>query len=175
MDPHLSYQILRIINSAAYATVKKVESINHAIVMLGLQQVKTWASMISLSNMEGKPGDQIEFILTRAKLCEEIALKTGETNGAAFFTAGMLSGLDILLGVELTNALETLPILPELRDAILKHEGKVGQVLRYVKAYECARWQELDGLTMGINAEDFNNAQMDAISWVVKILGAIKQ
>jgi c-di-GMP phosphodiesterase len=175
IDPHLSYQILRIINSAAYTTVKKVESINHAIVMLGLQQVKTWASMISLSNMEDKPGDQVEFILTRAKLCEEVALKTGENNGSAFFTAGMLSGLDVLLGVELENALETLPILPELRNAILNYEGKIGQVLRYVQAYECARWQELDEMTLGINAEEFNKAHIDSINWVVEILGAIKQ
>jgi len=174
MDPHLSYKLLRIVNSAAFALTKTVESIKHAVVLLGLNQVKAWASMISLSSMEGKPGDQVEFILTRARFCELLADAKYLKNPSSYFTAGMLSGLDLLFGRPLDSILKDVPVEDEIKQAILNGSGSMGQMLNAVKAFEEARWLEFDQIDIQLSSETVNSAYLNAIEWVNQILHSLK-
>ncbi len=173
MDPNLSYKLLRIVNSAAFSLSKTVESINHAVMILGLNQVKSWASMISLSSMEGKPGDQVEFILTRARFCELLAQATNAVNHQTFFTIGMLSGLDLLFSQPLITILEKVPVEEQVKQAILHHKGEMGQILDAVKAFEEANWERFDQSGVQLSAEEVNTAYINAIDWVHDVLKSL--
>jgi len=56
-DPALSYKLLRIINSATYALPRAIESLEEAITFLGLNKIRSWASIISLVNSDLKPSE----------------------------------------------------------------------------------------------------------------------
>ena len=57
-DPALSSKILKTVNSSFYGLPKQVSTISHALVILGLQAVKTLALGFSLlSNLHGNPAD----------------------------------------------------------------------------------------------------------------------
>ena len=52
-DPKLSYKLMKIINSAAYAKVKKIESLHQAVVYLGIKKLKEWVNLIAPSPTAG--------------------------------------------------------------------------------------------------------------------------
>ncbi len=44
-DPSLSYRLLKIINSSAYNLPRKINSIKEAVVLLGIKNLKRWATL----------------------------------------------------------------------------------------------------------------------------------
>src|SRR5262245_61894579 len=53
-DVSLTYKLLRYINSAMYALRHPVNSIGHAITMIGQEKIRTWSSLILLSSFDDK-------------------------------------------------------------------------------------------------------------------------
>jgi len=62
-DPALSSKILRTVNSSFYGLPKQVGTISHALVILGMQAVKTLALGFSLlTNLKGEAGDTFDHM-----------------------------------------------------------------------------------------------------------------
>ncbi len=62
-DPALSTKILKTVNSPFYGLPKQVSTISHALVILGLQAVKTLAlGFTLLQNLKSNPGDDFDYI-----------------------------------------------------------------------------------------------------------------
>ena len=142
-DVALSYKLIRGLNSAYYALPKAIESIHHAIVYLGLQQIKQWVSLIALSNIPDKPPELMVIGVTRAKMCETLGEMLGE-NKESCFTVGLFSVLDALMDTTMEKSLAKLPLADNIKAALLNHEGTLGKTLQCVIAYEEARWDDID-------------------------------
>ena len=69
-DPALSYRLQRYINSASLGISRKIESIKHAVRMVGLDHIRTLASMVMLSSLEDKPRELFKTSLIRARMCQ---------------------------------------------------------------------------------------------------------
>jgi HD-like signal output (HDOD) protein len=67
-DPLLSAQILGIANSAAFGRAHQINSIQHAIMMIGLGSVRKFALARSISNLFGKRKIAPSFSVTRFNL-----------------------------------------------------------------------------------------------------------
>jgi EAL and modified HD-GYP domain-containing signal transduction protein len=78
--------------------------------------------------------------LERARVCELVAERFQAPNRAQFYTAGLLSALDVLLDRSLDEALEPLPLAGDIRAALLGHEGPIGVVLAAALAYQRGDW-----------------------------------
>lgn len=87
-DVALSYKLLRLINSAFFGLPREVSSTQQAIVMLGQNKIKTWASLLGLSGIDDKPVELRVVAMTRARMCELLAT---HYNGQPdlFFAAGL--------------------------------------------------------------------------------------
>jgi EAL and modified HD-GYP domain-containing signal transduction protein len=48
-DPSLTYRVLQCVNSAAFGVRRELQSIRQALVLLGLDQVRKWASVWALA------------------------------------------------------------------------------------------------------------------------------
>jgi EAL and modified HD-GYP domain-containing signal transduction protein len=142
-DIALSYKLIRGLNSALYALPKPIESIHHAIVYLGLHQIKQWVSLIALSNIPDKPPELMVVGLTRAKMCELLGEKLGE-NKESCFTVGLFSVLDALMDTTMKKALASLPLADNIKAALLRREGNMGRILKCVLTYEEGRWDDID-------------------------------
>ena len=70
----LTFKPLRIVNSAAYALVRKVDSIAQAVVLLGLEQVRKWATLIAMSANRDKP-EELARLLLKKSIGDEITLE----------------------------------------------------------------------------------------------------
>lgn len=103
-DPALSGKILRTVNSSFYGRSQAVSTISHALVILGLQSVKTLVLGFSLvSNLAGGKGKGFEhmsywkrsiYVATGAKI---IAAKIEVVQQEEAFLIGLLSDIGMLV------------------------------------------------------------------------------
>ncbi|HLQ76591.1 MAG TPA: HDOD domain-containing protein [Terriglobia bacterium] len=166
-DPSLSYRLLRHINSAAMAIPRKIESIKHAVRMVGLDHIRTLSSMVMLSSLEDKPRELLKTSVIRARMCQLLGEGPSRKYGV-YFTAGLFSTLDAFLNCSMETALELLPLSDEIREALLAGKGPIGNVLAAVLAFEQADWGALDKI--GIDSLKVASSYLDAIRWGEELL-----
>ncbi|MCB9832744.1 MAG: HDOD domain-containing protein [Planctomycetes bacterium] len=166
-DAQLSYQLMKYINSAAFALSAQVTSVHHALVLLGRRLVTVWANMIVLTGFDTKPTELLTTAMLRARMAESIAQRRGMQNCDVYFTAGLFSLLDAIFDEPMDQLLARLPLAPELVDALNEKKGDVGMVLDHVIHYDRGDWA---GLDQKIDSAILQAAYFDALRWVARVL-----
>jgi EAL and modified HD-GYP domain-containing signal transduction protein len=72
-------------------------------------------------------------------MCARLAARDCKENKEPAFMVGLLSMVDVLLGQKLELLCEQLSLAPNIRQALLAHEGPLGRSLHLVKAFEKGR------------------------------------
>jgi EAL and modified HD-GYP domain-containing signal transduction protein len=167
-DVTLSYRLLKWLNSALFALPHPVESIQHALVLLGLTRLRNLVSLIVLARVDDKPAEVITLCLTRARIGELIASRF-DVSAETMFTIGLFSLLDVIVGVPMEQVLENMPLAPELRLAISKREGVCGKLLSGIEAHERGDWVSVEAA--GLDLTVLTPAWVDASVWVRQVRG----
>jgi EAL and modified HD-GYP domain-containing signal transduction protein len=166
-DVALSYELLRLVNSAFFALPRRVESVRDAAVLLGLDQLRQWATFIVLTrSATGKPSEVLVSGLTRARMCQLLGPRYGGMDTEPFFTTGLFSIVDALMDVSMIEVLATLPFSEEINRAILNFEGDKGSALRAAVAWERGNLAELV-LPPDATIEDVAHTYRAALTWAV--------
>lgn len=165
-DASLSYKLLRLINSAFFGLPREVSSTKQAVMMLGLNKVKTWASLLCLSGMDDKPNELRSVAMTRARMCELLA-KYYKGQPDIFFTAGLFSALDAIMDRPLADIVERLPLSVELKTALIEHKGPAGFALHDALGYEHGQWQTIQHSP--IPKEVLVRTYLDSINWAKEL------
>lgn len=161
-DVSLTYKLLRYINSAYFNLPKRVDSIQRAIVLLGINKIKSWATLISFANVEDTRSDLITIALVRARMCELLAEATGLERKDTCYTAGLLSVLDIMTQCPMEEALKHLSLSEDLNLALTNYEGSLGRILQCALAYERCDWDGID--TLGLEASQISDIYLTALA-----------
>jgi EAL and modified HD-GYP domain-containing signal transduction protein len=135
-DVGLSVKLLRYVNSAYFGLPRTVESVREALTMLGTATVRRWATVMALGAAGDAPPELVDLALQRARMCEILGGGTESDTADAMFTVGLFSVADALLNSPMAEVLETLPFSDEIRTALLNREGRKGELLDAVLAYE---------------------------------------
>jgi EAL and modified HD-GYP domain-containing signal transduction protein len=171
-DATLSYKLLRLINSAFYAMPGTVDSIRRAVIFLGLQRVKNWASVIVLSAIDYKPREILHYGLVRARMCELLAQALDEPDQERHYIVGLFSVLNAIMSAPMQVILQSLPLTYEIGDALVGQRGRLGEVLRCVLAYEKGRWGEAQ--RQGLTPTDLTQAYLQAIEWAQEVQAQLR-
>ncbi len=147
-DLSLSYKILRFINSASVGLPRRVDSIDHAACMVGIDRIRTWATLIIMATGKDQPTEILIMALVRAKMCEYLGEKIGASAPEKYFTLGLLSVLEALYEASMEAIVQNLPLPDDIIEALTKGTGQMGSVLGCVKAYELGDWMELKSLQL---------------------------
>ena len=175
-DISLSTKLLRICNSASYGTRVKIDNIRRAMVLIGLQALKQWASIIALSRMSDKPSELIMLTLTRARMMELLGQGSTLPDRENFFTVGKFTFIDAFFDQPKQNILSSLPFSDAINAALLHYEGTAGKILGAVEAHEQGHWNAIDwqGLAaLGIEQAPFEQAYLDALLWATDIMQSL--
>ena len=136
-DANLCYRLLRFVNSATAATTQKVESVKQAVILMGIDRIRSLASMMLLSSVDdSKPRELIKVAMIRAKMCELLAQAAAESDADRFYTLGLFSVLDALLDQPMETVVDKLPLSTEMKGALVQRSGRLGEVLSTVTDYE---------------------------------------
>ncbi len=161
VDATLTYGILKMANSLHFSVRKKVNSIKQAIVTVGLNELKQWVYLLSF-NIDGEDFDAgteelLRISLRRAMFCNKLMnfARAMPINRQDAYLMGMFSTLHYLIDAPMEEILEQLPITVEIKDALLKQEGRAGMLYGLIRAYEHADWTECDKLAeeLGVPSE----------------------
>lgn len=172
-DVALSYKLLRLINSAFYARATEIKSIHQALTLLGIRQIRSWVSLLLLSETEDKPRELMTTAMVRAKMCEGLAIAAKVGNPEMAFTTGLFSVLDALMDMPLKDVLSQVPLSQEITSALLDRSGDLGQMLKCVISYEQGNWDQVG--FHNLDAGVIGKSYLDAVAWaseVAKILTA---
>ena len=169
-DVSLCYRVLRCINSAAFGLQMETHSIRQALVLLGIGQVRKWASVWSLASVAqgGGSAEVMPVAIIRARCCELLGDRAaGPGRESGLFLLGMCSLLDAMLGRPMPAALTDLPLAGEIRDALLGKRNPARAILDAVIAYERGDFATAEALaeTAGLPATALLTAYEDALRY----------
>lgn len=167
-DPVLSFKILKLVNAASYAKVAKIESINRAISYLGLNTLRSLASLLALSNLSDKPNALKDHTCIRAKLCELIGSRISPVDASSYFSVGLLSTLDAFFDKSLCEVVQQLTLHEDIEAALTSHEGNLGKVLDIACRFQAADFDHIDWEFLAqhsIDAEQLNLINKASIDW----------
>jgi EAL and modified HD-GYP domain-containing signal transduction protein len=166
-DPHLTVKLLNYINSAFFSLPNPVDSIPHAISLLGMTELKRWINILTLASVTDKPVAILQNLLIRAKMCELFAEKTS-LDCDELFLIGLLSGIDGLLDRPLPEILAQLPLDQIVTNAILNKAGKAGKILNLVLNYE--KWDIHSVEWDNYSANEITHFYLQSIEWSNQVL-----
>jgi EAL and modified HD-GYP domain-containing signal transduction protein len=101
--------------------------------------------------------------MVRARMCELLAAPMGEDEPDRFFLVGLFSVLEGLMGARMDELLESLPLSEDIRAALIRGEGRGGELLRAVLAYERGDWDHV--AIDGVEDSTIREAYLTAIAW----------
>ena len=160
VDAALTYSLLRVANSVNYATRNRTTTVRQAVMKLGIEQLKQWIYLLSVTNEQNQVDPFFEEFLklsyTRANLCSNLVSHTRNiriSKGDAYLL-GMFSTLDYLIDAPMRDILAQIPISDELKVALLYHQGPCGLLFDLILSYEGADWEKVNALSedLGIPA-----------------------
>jgi EAL and modified HD-GYP domain-containing signal transduction protein len=169
-EPGLVVQVLRLASLGAGRGMRReVTTVREALVLLGTVRIRQWVALTLLSGRPGAATDGLGTALVRARTCELLATSraTGEPEFA--FTAGLLSALDLLLGVPLEEVAGALDLPRPVVAAAFEHQGVTGRLVADVVAYQ-------EAITHGgpVAAEpDVDAAASAAFAWAMPFVSSL--
>ncbi len=177
-DTGLTYNLLRLVNSVAFGTRRQITSINHAISILGRRQLQRWLQLLLFAHAPGAAmlnDPLLVLAATRGRLMELLVQRVFPNNQDMEdqgFMVGIMSLLDVLLGMPLEHILNQLRLTDGVRAALLHHQGTLSPLLRLTEQLEQNNY---DGVITILDTQpkislgQLTMAQLDAIGWASSI------
>lgn len=153
-DVSLTYSLLKLVNSAYFALRNRAKSVKQALVILGLGQLKQWIYLLSFKQDDGSmPDELIKISFLRATFAAELVgfASNMPISRSEAYLMGMFSTLGKLMRMPLNEVLVQLPVGDEIKDALLKQEGRAGLLYKLIMAYEKADWRAMSESAAELN------------------------
>jgi c-di-GMP phosphodiesterase len=157
-DVALSYRLLRYINSAYFSMRQPVSTVMQAVTLLGIENVRSWTTMMILAQIGGKPRELFVTALVRARFCQLIG-RHEDGPGSELFALGLFSVVDALTDRPMASVVSSLPFPEPMRDALLTRAGP-GRLLDCVVAMEEGEFRRAREL-VGTAPEHY----LEAVAW----------
>jgi EAL and modified HD-GYP domain-containing signal transduction protein len=161
-DPSLTFRLLAIANSSAFGLNRRVDSLRHTIILLGLGQVRRLAALIALSTAAGASEELIALGATRARMVGSL-VSEGAVSSVGF-TVGLLSVTDAIYHTPMAELVGELPVSAEISEALVDGEGELGRALEIVRACEVGDVGRLEALGAG-SLDHLRLRYAEAIEW----------
>ncbi|MBS0455124.1 MAG: HDOD domain-containing protein [Proteobacteria bacterium] len=167
-DAVLTYRLLRHINSPAIGPGVEIQSLRHAVTMLGYSHLFRWlALLLATSNSASSAPYMTRKAIMRGRAVELLGKSMlTPTDSDNLFVVGMFSLIDQLLGVPMEQVLGRVQLAESVQQAILTRGGVYGPFLALAESCEgdagnAARLSE----DLFMSAGQVNAAQLSALVW----------
>ncbi|MDO9310981.1 MAG: HDOD domain-containing protein [Nitrosomonas sp.] len=181
-QPGLSYNLMRMVNSVASGVPQKINSIKHAIMILGRKQLQRWIQLLLYTANQSDDSMSNALMQTaaaRGKLMELVATTErphDKNHQERAFMVGILSLLDVLLGIEMQQIVDKLGIPDDMSQALLARDGRLGQELKLIEANEKGEVVAIQSILTELGFLSLNelaDIEIQAIGWANRIGEAV--
>jgi c-di-GMP phosphodiesterase len=169
-DPALSFHLLKLVNSAAFARGGPITSFGQAITVLGRRQLQRWLQLLLYARQQddGLANPLLPLAAVRAAQMEALCKLRGGARDEQdqAFMVGVFALLDVLFALPMEEIVGALNLAPEAAAALLHRSGPLGGMLALAEA-GCADAAALDAL--GIEAQQWWQSQLGAYHWAIQV------
>ncbi len=174
--PNLTYNLLRLVNSAGYGSTRRIETVAQAIMLLGRKQLQRWLQLLMFTLQENSsyPSPLLLMAASRGRMMELLAMRKGcdaALRDSAFMT-GIFSLIENVIGKPLPEIVQELNLGEQLAAALLHRQGELGALLNLVESVEhhdlgsTLAALEVAG---GLSLSDLTMAEIEAMAWTHRI------
>jgi EAL and modified HD-GYP domain-containing signal transduction protein len=170
-DPALSYHLLKLVNSAAFApNSNPIHNFGQAINVLGRRQLQRWLQLLLYARrqVDGPPNALLPLAALRAAQMEALSKALGGQRDAQdmAFIVGVFSLLDVLLAMPMTEIVAALSLDLDVVRALVERAGPLGEMLRLVEQHEPDASALRD---VGIDNETYWRSLLQAYQWALQV------
>jgi len=172
-DVALTFKLMRYINSAGFGLSCEVQSIRHAVSILGMQPLYRWLTLLLVTAGSNATSPALaRTAITRGRLCELLGkseLPRGDQDN--LFIVGVFSLLPAMLEMTMEQVLERIVIPEKIADALMDRSGLYGPFLSLAEAVESGDASRLDDLTLSLmlSPDQVSQAHLQSLAWVEQL------
>ncbi len=167
-DVALSFRLLRYINSAFFGLRFEISSIGQALALLGVENLRRWATLTVLASVDGKPPELTVTALVRARFCELAGEQLPGPRPGELFTLGLFSVIDALMDAPIEDVVRMIPFPSDMREALVSRAGDKGSLLACVVALEGGDFDRAQKLVRGAG-----DLYLEALMWANDAAGPL--
>ena len=172
-DVSLSYRVLHVSSLGASSGLRRpVRSIEEAVVLLGRDRLSSWVTFMTLADMSPHANEQVTIALVRARMCELLATSVEPSLTDEAFTAGLISGITLIVGGQPSQLVAKMSVTDDIADAVLEQRGMLGSILVDVCGWEVAT--KLPALRSGIGHTQVGSHYLAALEWASQIARTVE-
>jgi c-di-GMP-related signal transduction protein len=175
-EPGLVAQVLTLASvGAAQGLRRHPRSLREALILLGTRKIREWAALTLLTREQDGSPDAVGTAMVRARMVELLAPARGIAAPQVAFTAGLLSALDLVLGMPLDQLGHDVDLDPALVDAAFWRRGALGALIDEVDRYQChlSRGSTPASAQEGASPAGFDATAAIAFAWAVPYLSSL--
>jgi EAL and modified HD-GYP domain-containing signal transduction protein len=154
-NPELHIKLLQFMNSAAFYTAHKINSIGQAIALLGYRNLQKWVTLLLFAGegYDTRSAPLFERAVIRGRIMELLATRiTRDTSAADMaFITGVLSLIDALFQAPLKNILTDFNLSEEINEALLHRDGVLGKLVSVIETLEQENYDEMETHLRDVN------------------------
>jgi c-di-GMP-related signal transduction protein len=174
-EASICYRLLRYMNSAAFGFNCEIHSVRHALSILGELEVRRWVRLIAAVGAgQGRASDLVLSSLVRGRFGELLApqVQHGESD---LFLLGLLSLIDSMLEMPMSDVLEKVPLDHETKAVLLGKPSLLRPVFQLMLAYESGEWEPARQLADTLHLDDHQVASFywQAQQWAREVLSGL--
>lgn len=172
IDPVLTFQLLRLVNSAAVG-MRGVSSIGQALRLIGRNTFQRWLAVAVAASRKSSSGVDQELVrqaVERGRLMEQLG--GGARDPGTLFLVGMFSMLDAVFRMSLSEILERVALCDEANSALLDRTGPYADALSFAESYEMGLFENASELArdMGVDPARIGELYTNAVGWTNEAL-----
>jgi c-di-GMP-related signal transduction protein len=170
-EASVCYRLLRYLNSAMFGLKSEIHSVRHALSMLGERQVRRWVRLVAAVGAgQDKTSDLVLSALVRGRFGELLQplVPHGESD---LFLLGLLSLIDAMLEMPMTEVLERVPLDRETKAVLLGQPSLLRPVYQLMLAHESGEWEAAAGLSesLHLDSEEVASYYWRALQWAREV------
>ena len=171
-DAALTYALLKMANSAYFASHRETTSVRQAMVKVGISQLKQWIYLLSFEeNDEDNSSEELlKTSFMRANFASRLVKRLRKfviTNSDAYLL-GMFSTLEYMIDAPMEEILLDIPIVEEVKAALVSKEGPAGRLYELILSYKRAEWTEIKVIAeeLGLHTNEMAQIYMECVEEV---------
>jgi EAL and modified HD-GYP domain-containing signal transduction protein len=166
-EASVCYRLLRYLNSAVFAFHTEIHSVRHALGMLGEREIRRWVRLVATVGAgQEKSTELVMTALVRARFCERLSTRVA-TGDSDLFLLGLLSLMDVIMEIPMSQVLESVPLDQESKAVLLGGASRLRPLYQLMLAQESGEWEQTAELAaqLGLAESDVAEEYFQAVIW----------